>query len=473
MAPPTYRELQAKCKALGVSASGKRSALVKRIEAAVAVAQGSNAPSAPDCPAASCISAAARVRALRPVAEARGSCSAGASEADLKSLVESLRLSGSAAGGVASLQVAEPKIPPSWGALWVESAEWHFSKDHYNCYGFNIFPPADVLKTTEQIFGDWECRTSWAEDMHARSEGEPSVADPGWLCVASFSEFDYLFCCFDRSSPCFGDVRHMVNNCCEERPVGSDALAITDRLVEWHDSAGDDEEAAADALSDVLFRATRHPEEAEPKVAQAEAPASTVAQLYMLGPMSAAALSEISGSGSSWMLGGASDENIADASVTHSDLAAAPAAARGVAERMSEALDGATLPASESDTVGRVVVVTGAGSAGQPDKEGLLAALGLKRAVDDKVLLDEARLVAKDYSSASAGFCFVEEDEEEGVEEDEDRRRVKATTAIMASDLSDHFELNFSDALVVAPVLYGGRASDGNVVAVLSMRVWT
>ncbi|EOD20151.1 hypothetical protein EMIHUDRAFT_242382 [Emiliania huxleyi CCMP1516] len=163
----------------------------------------------------------------------------------------------------------------------------------------------------------------------------------------------------------------------------------------------------------------------------------------MLGPMSAAALSEISGSGSSWMLGGASDENIADASVTHSDLAAAPDAARGVAERMSEALDGATLPASESDTVGRVVVVTGAGSAGQPDKEGLLAALGLKRAVDDKVLLDEARLVAKDYST------------------------------IMASDLSDHFELNFSDALVVAPVLYGGRASDGNVVAVLSMRVWT
>ena len=43
----------------------------------------------------------------------------------------------------------------------------------------------------------------------------------------------------------------------------------------------------------------------------------------------------------------------------------------------------------------------------------------------------------------------------------------------MASDLSDHFQLNFSDTVVVAPVLYGGRASDGNVVAVLSMRVWT
>ena len=50
---------------------------------------------------------------------------------------------------------------------------------------------------------------------------------------------------------------------------------------------------------------------------------------------------------------------------------------------------------------------------------------------------------------------------------------MKATTAIMASDLTNHFELNFSDEIVVAPVLYGGRASDGNVVAVLSMRVWT
>ena len=198
-------------------------------------------------------------------------------------------------------------------------------------------------------------------------------------------------------------------------------------------------------------------------------PASTP-QLFMRGPMSAAGLSEVSGSGSSWMIGGSSDENLADAGVIHGDLDAAPAAARSVAERMDQALDGAILPASESDTTGRVVVVTGAGLSGAPDKAGLLAALGLKQAVDDKVLLDEARLTAKDYSTASSGFCFMEE---EDVEEDEDRRRVKATTAIMSTDLSDHFELNFSEAIVVAPVLYGGRASDGNIVAVLSMRVWT
>jgi len=43
----------------------------------------------------------------------------------------------------------------------------------------------------------------------------------------------------------------------------------------------------------------------------------------------------------------------------------------------------------------------------------------------------------------------------------------------MAAELSDHFELNFSDNIFVAPVLYGGQASDGNIFAVLSMQVWT
>ena len=72
-------------------------------------------------------------------------------------------------------------------------------------------------------------------------------------------------------------------------------------------------------------------------------------------------------------------------------------------------------------------------------------------------------------------FCYTEdEDEEEGEEPPSaDLLKVRATTAIMAEELGDHFELNFSDEIVVAPVLYGGRAADGNVVAVLSMRVWT
>ena len=53
------------------------------------------------------------------------------------------------------------------------------------------------------------------------------------------------------------------------------------------------------------------------------------------------------------------------------------------------------------------------------------------------------------------------------------RQRIKDITAIMANELTDQFELNFTDTIVVAPVLYGGCAIDGNIVAILSMRVWT
>jgi hypothetical protein len=196
-------------------------------------------------------------------------------------------------------------------------------------------------------------------------------------------------------------------------------------------------------------------------------------RMFMHNPLSAAELSHLSGSGTSWILGGSSDENLAEDNVIHGDITAAPHAARLVAERLSVALGDAILPASESDTTGHVVVIVGAGDDGLPDKSGLLAALGLKFQVDDVVLFDEATLEAKDYLQAHRGFCYMNEDDEQDVEDSHDRRRIRAATSIMCTDLSDHFELNFTDAIVAAPVLYGGRACDGSVVAVLSMRVWT
>lgn len=204
----------------------------------------------------------------------------------------------------------------------------------------------------------------------------------------------------------------------------------------------------------------------------------SAAVLYMEKPVSAAALSEESGSGTSWLVGGGGEENLADGAVTHKDIKDAPPTPGGVARRMSLALASAWLPASESDTQGRVVVITGAGSTGVPPTRGcLLSALGLKHHVDGKNLLNEAQVTPKDYSGpkASKGFCFMDCDTDDEDDDDEDphKSKVKATTAIMGSELTDHFELNFSDEIVCAPVLYGGRASDGNVVAVLSMRVWT
>ena len=198
--------------------------------------------------------------------------------------------------------------------------------------------------------------------------------------------------------------------------------------------------------------------------------------MYMEAPMTASALSELSGSGTSWIVGGDGWTNLADEAVVHQPLDAAPDAARSVAERMIQALDGACLPASESDTTGRVVVITGAGASGLVAKEPCLAALGIRsEEVDGKMLWAEAHTTSRDFSQSRNGFCYSDDDDW-GVDEDEgdaNRGKVLATTALMLSELTDHFELNFSDEIVCAPVFYGGRAHDGNVVAVLSMRVWT
>jgi hypothetical protein len=191
-------------------------------------------------------------------------------------------------------------------------------------------------------------------------------------------------------------------------------------------------------------------------------------------PMSAAALSEAL----EWEAGETNDTNIAYDNVIHRDMAEAPPAARTTAERIAEALDGATLPAIKTDTAGRVVVIVGAGNKGLPDKAALLAALGLKRQVDheffDEVvnLFEEADLIPRDYAQHTAGFCYEPDDNDDEVidNDDEDWRKIMTTTAIMATELSDHFKLDFSDEIVSAPVLFGGRASDGHVVAVLGMR---
>ena len=148
------------------------------------------------------------------------------------------------------LLVEQPAVPPALAELWREAAEWHFSRDHCNCFGCNIFPPGAVVQSTETTFGDWENRGDWVG--FERQPDAPSVADRGWLCVASFSEFDYLFCCFDSSSPHFGHVRHMVNNCCSERAVWSDIGILAARLLQWDAAGGDgedeDEESALLAM---------------------------------------------------------------------------------------------------------------------------------------------------------------------------------------------------------------------------------
>jgi hypothetical protein len=214
----------------------------------------------------------------------------------------------------------------------------------------------------------------------------------------------------------------------------------------------------------------------------------------MYNPMNAAHLSEMSSGGSGgWIIGRESDENIANSAVIHCDIAQLLPGihSREIAQSIHELLPGVTLPASESDTTGYVVVIAGVERTNNnniilPNKADLLKALGIKDTVDGITLLNETTLTAKDYSQyVTHGFCYSPTDYHEYDNDDDDnynnsnssrninRQRIKDITAIMANELTDQFEFNFTDTIVVAPVLYGGCAVDGNIVAILSMRVWT
>jgi hypothetical protein len=204
------------------------------------------------------------------------------------------------------------------------------------------------------------------------------------------------------------------------------------------------------------------------------------------GPISASKLSEKSGSGTSWLVGGGSSfENLANENIVHesfdrssidpSFLCSSNAEeCIDIAQRMNDSIKGATLPASESDTIGMVVIITcDTSTTGLPTIETCVNALGLKSNVNGYNLIAESTITAKDWSKCiKYGFCFdddiIEEDDEES-----DQSKIIATTKIMASELTDHFEYSMSENIVCAPVLYGGRKGPTSFIAVLSMRVWT
>eukprot|EP00930_Biecheleria_cincta_P058498 TRINITY_DN44322_c0_g1_i1.p1 TRINITY_DN44322_c0_g1~~TRINITY_DN44322_c0_g1_i1.p1 ORF type:complete len:435 (-),score=95.61 TRINITY_DN44322_c0_g1_i1:119-1396(-) len=192
--------------------------------------------------------------------------------------------------------------------------------------------------------------------------------------------------------------------------------------------------------------------------------------LHLFEPMSAQALSKKSGGCDGWCVGGGSMENLCQPNVTHKGMSSVTAGAKKVAERMHKALADATLPASESDTTGRVIVIS---SPGEDVKDACLKALAIQKEVGDTNIWELAEVTGKDWGAkADSGFLFNDDDECDDDGEDEDKSKVKATTKIMAEQLGDHFEFNFSDAIIVAPVIYGGRVDDC-IVGVLSMRVWT
>eukprot|EP00536_Pseudo-nitzschia_multiseries_P003605 jgi/Psemu1/302051/fgenesh1_kg.56_\ len=199
-------------------------------------------------------------------------------------------------------------------------------------------------------------------------------------------------------------------------------------------------------------------------------------------PVSAAKLSEISvGDGTSWMFGRLGFENLARDDVLLEPLEGARESTTvskecwNVARAMADTLQQAMLPASETDTTGRIVLFvdeTGE-TTGIPSVETCANALGLKPTAEGRDLRAESTVFATDWSKPPCvTFCYDEIYVEDLDELGDDHRNILAVTNIMLSELTDHFEFNMSDEVVCAPVLYGGRKGNA-IIAVLSMRVWT
>ncbi|CAE8623747.1 unnamed protein product [Polarella glacialis] len=191
--------------------------------------------------------------------------------------------------------------------------------------------------------------------------------------------------------------------------------------------------------------------------------------LHVFRPCSARELSERRGCGHMWLVGGAGEVHIVADHVQHSGMDSAPQAGKEVATAMATVapdLENIIVLHSESEESGEILVIS---SPGQDPKQACISALALldrdpEMGESSPNIHEHATLVSKDWNEhLERGFSCM--DEAEG--------SLLAITKIMADSLEQHFEFSFDDEVVTAPVIYGGYASDGSIVGVLSARVWT
>merc|ERR1711862_145123 len=141
--------------------------------------------------------------------------------------------------------------------------------------------------------------------------------------------------------------------------------------------------------------------------------------------------------------------------------------------------------AGESDCTGYAVVIVdgkNTSSGGLPKKERLFEAIGLTGAIMDnrEITMEEITVEARDFTEC-AFFQYTKDEfddmDDDDVEEEEIRAH-QSITNVLVQHLTDHFKFEFDwpedgDPIASAPVLYGGRAADGNIVAIAAMRVNT
>ena len=108
---------------------------------------------------------------------------------DIEKLIEDLKEYG----------INNPDIPEELKILWNISSELHLIESHYNVFGFNIFSPKEILKITNDIFGD--------ENVI----GNISCGNKDWICISSYSEYDYIFVNVNKSSKIFYKILYIIN----------------------------------------------------------------------------------------------------------------------------------------------------------------------------------------------------------------------------------------------------------------------
>ena len=123
--------------------------------------------------------------------------------------------------------------PPLLRALWASGSAWHLLPDGEHCgvFGFNVIAPDKAEAATLSVWDDVEEQQAWAA-RHGSPRHGSSCASAGWLCFATFSEYDTLFVCVDEASPCYGDVHAVVNNCDEESVVAGGLPAVLRALAD-------------------------------------------------------------------------------------------------------------------------------------------------------------------------------------------------------------------------------------------------
>mmetsp|Transcript_92171 Transcript_92171/g.127961 ORF Transcript_92171/g.127961 Transcript_92171/m.127961 type:complete len:230 (-) Transcript_92171:192-881(-) len=194
------------------------------------------------------------------------------------------------------------------------------------------------------------------------------------------------------------------------------------------------------------------------------------------GPMlylsDACTFSELAARRDPWMTGGGDEESLVDekeGDEKHADMADAPAVAKSVALAMKEAApelgEFQIVGSSETSAGGEVVVI---GQPGSDTKEACLKALGIRSGVWSSATLEPLDVQGKLKTGFNAG-----DEDDEGPGDAAEKKQILAVTEIMSLKLRKNFEFNFKEEIVSAPVIYGGYASDGSIVGVLSSRVWT